>query len=136
MPQISCLDCIIGLSKKGGENSLDSKRIVSLISGMAAAALLIPGMIMTFGSPAGINTAVLILIILHIAAIVLSILGAVLTIIGAKRAAAVFVSAGISAVLCLLLMLYMLLSIEITVILTAASIILIFTAAKICPRFK
>lgn len=111
---------------------MDGKRSVSFISGLAAAALLIPGMIMAFNITAGINIAVIILIALHIAAIALSILGAVLTAARSKGTAAVFISAGIIALLCLLLMLYLLLSIEITVILTAGSIILMFIAAKIC----
>jgi len=115
---------------------LDSKRSISLISGLAAAALLIPGLVMVFKSPAGINAAVVILIALHLVAISLSMLGAVLTTARPKGAAAVFTFAGIAAVLCLLLKMFMLLSMEITVILTAISIILIFTAARVCIRRK
>lgn len=111
---------------------MDAKKYIVLGSGLAAAALLVPGLVMVFKSPAGFNTAVLILAALHVVAMALSVLGAVFVAIRPKGTAVVFNIAGAAAVLCLLLTLFMLLSMEITVLLTAAGTALMFTAARIC----
>ncbi|WHH58789.1 hypothetical protein [Petroclostridium sp. X23] len=110
------------------------KKYISFISGVSAAVILIPGVLMIFQSPAGWNAALITLFILLALGMLLSVIAAIVAINQPKGAKVLFIIAGVITLLYFLLMMFMLLSMEITVLLTALSIILMFAGAFDCAK--
>jgi hypothetical protein len=107
------------------------KKFWGLILGLVALGLLVPGIIMVFSITGGWNLAAILLAVFVLAAAVFSIIAAIFSIVGHKKASAMFLCAGIAAVLNLALTLFLALSFELTIITTALSIIILFIAAKV-----
>lgn len=106
------------------------KKSMGLIMGLVALGLLIPGIIMVFSNAGEWNLAVILLAIFVLTAAVFSIIAAIFSITGQRKADAMFVCAGIAAVLSLALTLFLAFSFDLTIITTALSVIILFVSAK------
>ena len=107
------------------------KKYLGLMLGLVALGLLVPGIIMVLSITGRWNLAAVLLAVFVLAAAVFSIIAAIFSIAGHKKASAMFLFAGIAAVLNLALTLFLALSFELTIITTALSIVILFIAAKI-----
>lgn len=108
---------------------MKTKNLIGFIMGLAVAGLQVPGMVLVFSSANEWNLAAVLLTALMLATVVFAIIAAVFSITG-KKAFAMYIAGGITGAANLLLMIYMLFSIEVSVITAAASVILLFVAAK------
>jgi hypothetical protein len=106
------------------------KKSIGLVMGLVALGLLIPGIMMVFSITVW-NFAAILLTVFVLAAAVLSIIAAIFSITGHRKASAIFVFAGIAAVLDLALTIFLTLSFDFTIITTALSVIILFVAAKV-----
>ncbi len=106
------------------------KKSMGLIMGLVALGLLIPSMLMVFSNTGEWNVAVILLAVFVLSAAVFSIIAAIFSITGQRKAAAMFVCAGIAAVLGLGLTLFLTFSFDLTIITTALSVIILFVSAK------
>jgi hypothetical protein len=110
---------------------MDTKRIIGFIMGVIALGLQIPGMLLLFSSPGGWNIAVVILAVLMLASAVFTVIAAIFSIMGNKKAMAMFICAGIGGALALVLLIYLLMTLEFAVIAAALSAIILFVSAKV-----
>jgi|GEM_PF-3044613 len=106
------------------------KKSIGLIMGLVAFGLLVPNMLMVFSTTVW-NFASILLTVFVLAAAVLSIIAAIFSIIGHKKASAMFMCAGIAAVLNLVLTIFLAIAFDFTIITAALSLIILFVGAKV-----
>ncbi len=105
------------------------KKSIVFVMGLVALGLLVPGILMILSNTVW-NFAAILLAVFVLAAAVFSIIASIFSISGHKKASAMFISAGVAAALDLVLTLFLAFSLDLTIITTILSVIILFVGGK------
>jgi len=112
------------------------KKVFIIVLSMVSLVLLLPGLMMVFLNHSEWNSAKIILTALLTLSAALSLISMLLAIQGKKQTRALLFYAGSGAVLSLILLIYLTMSLELTVITTAGSAVLMFINSRVLSQGK